>query len=326
MEFAIEPVESDEHWDQFVEASPQGSLFSLSFYLKSSLCEYLRFWVLAGSDCRGAFSIVLDGTGGCCLDDMVIYNGPIFASERANQKANGVISERFRIQECIIAFLTEKFSSVAMALAPQLVDVRPYLWYNYGSSDARRRFSVSVRYTSYLDISDLHPDVDFEKSPVALRMDGKRRQSLRRARQNNTIVEVAAEVPPFLNLYRSVFLRQGVTVTGKKMEQVNSITRQLLESNKGRLYCIRDESGFRAAALFGWDAKRAYYLFGALESDRSDDYSGTAVLWHAFRDLAKNSISEVDLEGVNSPARGWFKLSFGGNLLPYYEVSMGGSS
>ena len=39
------------------------------------------------------------------------------------------------------------------------------------------------------------------------------------------------------------------------------------------------------------------------------------------KDLAKNhNIQEVDLEGVNSPERGWFKLSFGGDLRCYHQV------
>jgi hypothetical protein len=38
--------------------------------------------------------------------------------------------------------------------------------------------------------------------------------------------------------------------------------------------------------------------------------------------LALEGIAEVDLEGVNSPRRGWFKLSFGGALLPYYELHL----
>ena len=34
----------------------------------------------------------------------------------------------------------------------------------------------------------------------------------------------------------------------------------------------------------------------------------------------ENNINEIDLEGVNSPLRGSFKLSFGGNLKNYYQL------
>jgi hypothetical protein len=39
--------------------------------------------------------------------------------------------------------------------------------------------------------------------------------------------------------------------------------------------------------------------------------------------LAQDGKKEVDLEGVNSPHRGWFKLSFGGTLESYWQVKLG---
>ena len=74
-------------------------------------------------------------------------------------------------------------------------------------------------------------------------------------------------------------------------------------------------------AFFGWDNKRAYYIFGANDPAKRNGHTGTNVLWEAFYDLSKMGINEVDLEGINSPKRGWFKLSFGGNIRPYYEIS-----
>ena len=75
-------------------------------------------------------------------------------------------------------------------------------------------------------------------------------------------------------------------------------------------------------AFFCFDNKRAYYLFGANDPQLRDEHTGSAVIWDAFHTLSKAGIKEVDLEGVNSPRRGWFKLSFGGNLIPYYHVRL----
>ena len=36
----------------------------------------------------------------------------------------------------------------------------------------------------------------------------------------------------------------------------------------------------------------------------------------------KYDINLIDLEGVNSPLRGWFKLSLGGSLTSYYRVKI----
>ena len=75
-----------------------------------------------------------------------------------------------------------------------------------------------------------------------------------------------------------------------------------------------------SAACFAIDHIRAYYLFGASDSNLRDSHTGTAVLWDSFAKLNHYGVNEVDLEGVNSPDRGWFKLSFGGDIVPYYHI------
>ena len=69
--------------------------------------------------------------------------------------------------------------------------------------------------------------------------------------------------------------------------------------------------------------KGAYYLFGASNPGMRNEHTGSAVLWDSFFALSRDAIKEVDMEGVNSPHRGWFKLSFGGDIRPYYHVYKG---
>ena len=45
-------------------------------------------------------------------------------------------------------------------------------------------------------------------------------------------------------------------------------------------------------------------------------------LWYSQIYEKKYEISSVDLEGVNSPNRGWFKLSLGGDLSQYFKVKL----
>jgi lipid II:glycine glycyltransferase (peptidoglycan interpeptide bridge formation enzyme) len=83
------------------------------------------------------------------------------------------------------------------------------------------------------------------------------------------------------------------------------------------------EGSLGSIAVYTFDNKRAYYLFGANDPALRKTPVGTAVLWDAFHALAGKGITQLDLEGVNSPRRGWFKLSFGGDLRPYYQVYKG---
>ena len=69
------------------------------------------------------------------------------------------------------------------------------------------------------------------------------------------------------------------------------------------------------------DSKRGYYLFGAGNKKSDSRYGGTLAFWDSFKILARDyGICQIDMEGVNSPRRGWFKLSFGGSLKSYYQI------
>jgi lipid II:glycine glycyltransferase (peptidoglycan interpeptide bridge formation enzyme) len=97
--------------------------------------------------------------------------------------------------------------------------------------------------------------------------------------------------------------------------QVKSLTRWFTS------YTAEGEPG--SVVVFGIDDKRAYWLWGASNPELRDAHTGTAVVWDGMMKLAREEGIEVDLEGVNSPHRGWFKLSFGGTLEPYWQVRLG---
>ena len=128
----------------------------------------------------------------------------------------------------------------------------------------------------------------------------------------------------FIDFYKKTMNRQGIEVDTLLLINMKKLIDELLKQKVAKIYASYDElNEVGSMAFFGWDNKRAYYIFGASDPKKRSGQSGTSVIWDALYDLSKNGIKEVDMEGVNSPARGWFKLSFGGELKPYYEISLG---
>jgi hypothetical protein len=126
----------------------------------------------------------------------------------------------------------------------------------------------------------------------------------------------------FLLFYQDLLNSQNIHVPSNKIMRMRNLIAFLLNSKKAESFSVLNEKkNVIYKTLFCFDSKRAYSLFGAGDLDQGEQYKGTIAFWDAFKYLAKEKgIKEVDLEGVNSPKRGWFKLSFGGSLLPYFHI------
>ena len=118
--------------------------------------------------------------------------------------------------------------------------------------------------------------------------------------------------------------RANNEVNQDKLIRMSSLIQDILKKEIGQMFvCYNKENAPLYTTVFCSDSKRSYYLFGAGDIHSKERYKGSYCLWESFRILAsKYNVEHIDLEGVNSPDRGRFKLSFGGDLRPYYEVSI----
>ena len=72
--------------------------------------------------------------------------------------------------------------------------------------------------------------------------------------------------------------------------------------------------------LFLHDEITSCYLYGAGEVGVKNRYAGSLALWSAIEVSLKKDLLFIDLEGINSPYRGEYKLYFGGNIQSYFKV------
>ncbi len=315
-------VAETDDWDALVERSPQGTLFSTRLYLKAAGSGYRLYWIKQGAEIKAgvALSVSADGRN-CELDDLVIYGGLLFDLDPQRQLVNRR-NDEFQITEFFIEKITGIYASIEFQLSPEFSDLRPFLWHRYHDSE-HHKFRIDLRYTSYLDISSLSDYQGHEEeSPCFLNLETIRRRRVREAKKKGGNVILGNDVDILIEFYRTLMHRQGSPQSELKLDCMKRIMDELLIADQGAIYHVLGANDTVIYSIFyGWDSKRAYYLFGAGHPDISEPWQGTFIHWEAFRDLAQNrGIREVDLEGVNSPQRGWFKLGFGGDLRPYYHV------
>lgn len=320
---ALAAVDHDE-WNQLVESSREGTLYSRADYLASVGRAFRLILVRKGDQAKAGIALLESQDGqACVLDPLVIYNGLFFVPDPTVNPTAARL-ERFEITKFVVQWLTTQYGAVHLRLSPFFEDLRPFLWHAWGAVDERKKFTTCLRYTSFLDISELADAGTNEQTQLFRWLEPLRRRNLREAWKLKASLDSIADVPTFLRFYMATLNHQGVSIQPEFLARLDALLRQLLDQQLAEMFLARDQSGKPLyAVVFGFDSKRAYYLFGAGDPSSADRYKGTFAFWETFRLLAtRRRIRELDLEGVNSPRRGWFKLSFGGNLVPYHSVHL----
>ncbi len=306
----------DARWDAFVQASPHGSVYALSPFL-AALSVRPTLYYCVRDDVTEAAVLLTHGSGGEPRSDHVVYDGIIGAPRNGAANDGRAVLDAFGATEFIAAELARRHAVVALQLSPAFVDIRPFLWLNHGVPGAR--YVADVRYTSYLDISRLAA----EEKTVLKRARRSRRREIDDAREQGIVTREEFDPPLCTTLYRKTMERQAIDAAEPDLEEMRRLMYALHDAGLGRMFVSWTHDGIPASAVFlGVDQKRAYGMFGGSDPGQRRGPAGTAVLWDAFRALAASGVTQVDFDGVNSPRRGWFKLSFGGTLLPYYALTL----
>jgi hypothetical protein len=320
--YKIEEVRDIDLWYEFVKNSPQYTIFTHPTYLKSFGGKFRLLFVYKGNQIKAGVCLLLsDDEKSVILDDLIIYAGILFGSD-PYQKLVKARNEQFEITEFVIKELDSTYNRIEMALSPFFEDLRPFLWYNYHSDRPKDKFVLDLRYTSYLDISELCNGKNEYETKLYKNFETLRQRNIKDGRKKGGKTLILPKIDFFLKFYYQLMASQGERISENKLNNMKAIIKALISNDQAQMFVTFNEKGdIIYITVFCYDHYRAYYLFGAGNPEARERYKGTLCFWDAFNILAKKyGIKEVDLEGVNSPYRGWFKLSFGGRIVPYYHI------
>ncbi|QTH71035.1 GNAT family N-acetyltransferase [Pseudoalteromonas xiamenensis] len=314
------PALLDEHWDRFVRKSPYGSVFSESGFLSSVNCSVDAFYVCKGNEVLAALVLVVDASGRKIVGHHdIIYDGIIYRHSPLNRAQ--CTSEQFYVQEATASFLAENYDSVVLKLHPDITDIRALQWHNYHND--KPKYQTVVRYTTTVDIAEFSQSKVLDELELYRNASVSRRQEIRYGLAAGVQVLESQDLNIVAHLYGKTMDRQGISFCNDSAERMVQFLSALRLSCDLRVFEARDvNNNVGNVAVFLLQNDKAYYLYGAGDPEMRDSHCGTAVIWQSFYKLAAENIRSVDLEGVNSPARGWFKLSFGGLLQSYFHIKL----
>tara|TARA_B110000444_G_scaffold90697_1_gene85698 strand:- start:38186 stop:39169 length:984 start_codon:yes stop_codon:yes gene_type:complete len=320
----IKKVDNLDAWDKFVEESEDGTIFSTIAYLNLSQSKYHLWWILSGDVIRAGLCFVVSEDGNQIIsDDLVVYSGLIFSLDSKAQEAKK-FNRRYIITEFIAKQIRQMYTNINFSFAPEINDPRPFQFYGYGVVN-KKKYKCESKFTSYVNINDLlrGKASEFESNSFN-NMRPVKRRDIRFAKEEgyNVVQETSCDI--FLDFHKKNLKNQHINITEYTINKLNNLICGLLDNKKASVMTINDKDSRPIYSIvYAWDNKKAYYLFGAGTLINPKHWQGVVAQWEGFKYIALNTnLNTIDLEGVNSPARGSFKMSLGGFIVPYYNISL----
>lgn len=288
-------------WDNFVDASPQGSLFAHSWWLQAIGGDTR---VLAcfknGRICAG-IPLHFESHYGlkfCRMPKLTPLWG-VLLPPRQGKRVNVASEENGLLKNLATALKKHKF--FFQFFNPEFDNWLPFFWQGY---------SQTTRYTYRIALSDL--------DCVWQELGHNARNQIRSAQRLGVAIHTCDSHQVFA-MEEETYRRQGLRVphTGEYLNRLYSAAK---ERGSGECWAAVDPAGAVHCAAFSvWDAKAMYAL--VLGNSEQRNSGATSLLeWHMLQFAAQKS-KVFDFCGSYVEGIERFVRSFGGTRIPYYQIT-----
>jgi hypothetical protein len=292
-------------WDQFTDHSPQGTLFSKSYWLESVSDSFRIVGCFRDQELIGGIAFEeqkLSGMKFLRNPQLTQFIGFHFLD---NSKMNHFRKESLERDIILdtLDFLEPKYKRIAINNHYSINDIRMFTWRNY---------NPVVRYSFLINLSS--------RDDLLKEMEQRTRYNIKKSEKKGIQIISEDNLSNFHNLHEMTYKRQGLKCPVSE-SWLKKIYQNLKSLNKCRIYFARDAAGtILSTAFIVWDGEIAYYLMGAVNYEMRDQGSANLLLWKVMMDLKEMSVRCFDLYGANTPSIALFKRGFGGKLRAYYRV------
>ena len=319
--FTLNKVDDLNLWRELSESSEDYNIFFDTDYLELTDVRYDLYWIIKEDIIKAGYVVLLSEDGKNVIEnDHIIYSGIFFVKNKVSREAKFNIS-KFNILEFYVLELTKKFKKISITLAPEIKDIRSFLWYNY-NKNTNDKFYVENKFTSVLNIEELKLEKKYNEYDFFLNLQRSRKQEMNRALKEQYKILFNNDTTSLNKFYESTMIKQKENLSKNKTKIMQQIIEGMIEKKKGVMINLYDNnSNHLNSNFYIWDKRKAYHLYGASSPKNKSFWQGMISYWEIFNYFAKkHNIYKIDLEGLNSPNRGYFKQTLGGQLVQYFSL------
>ncbi len=304
-------------WARFVAQSPQGSVFLRPELLDALDVEWMP-WRLTGAhdETRAAAIVLVDRNGSVARSPLpfCLYQGVLLPAAAAPGPTHSRVHESLEATTALLSGMAGR-ERMSWCLHPSFADLRAFSWFHY-HEPTLGRFQLDLRYTGLIPVD---PSDGLEAVLAGAR--SVRRREYRKASERFR-VEPSDDLDLLDQLHEATFARQGVARDDRERHLLRTLTNAALTHGFGDLFVARTADGSAAgAAVFLYDEHTAYYLVAANDPAFRNGGVSTLLFLSGVAAGLRRGVRAIDVVGMNSPARGDFKTSFGAGPVPYFVAN-----
>jgi len=315
--FSIKEITSKKRWEELLFLIDKPSIFDTQKYQAVADEKLFKVCIFKGNDPYAVFySPTLDDE--IVDSEYFIHSGTRLLHQISGIKKSALHSDLFTSNALICEYICDNFSKIKFRMHPDIIDLRPFLWKNYDNNLGK--FLIDIRYTLIVNISEMFLK-KYEESELFSNFDRNIARDIKKGNQSEYRIFFNTNLNFMPNLYVKTFERNGKTPDGKKVKKIYEIVDQLVKNKLGLFSILVRGNDPIYFSIFAIRDNKACHLYGGGDYELLERQDCSVLLWESFKKLSEMGVYSVDLEGINSPKRGSYKLGFGGKIVPYYELS-----
>jgi len=317
--YTIVESNSNLEWDEFLLKTENQNIYSSSEFIDNSSIPAKKYFIKKNSEIFASFHLF--------IEEKIIKTGeriysPLNFKFFEKQNQSSIKYKKFEIINVYANYIKDNFNSGDICLDFNTNDLRPFYWINF---DKKKEIFTTkfIKYTSTLNIkntmnfsnySEITSDMLYKNFSRSLK------QQITKSINENFQSKEEFDANFFEETLKITFKNQNKS-PDFNFDSLKKIYEELFKKKKLFMFNTLKDKKKLSYCIFGIIGNNALYLNGGRVENTNDDSSLTYNLIMSLSALKKKGIVTVDLEGVNSPKRGFWKLGFGGDIKPYYHLS-----
>ena len=321
--YNIIECEDIEAWDKFISESLNPTIFCLSKYLNYTNCTSKKIFIRKKKQIVAGISLICsENYENVITSNKIIYTPIIYSKDIFLNRSKGTInSENYNIVAAVYSYLTMNFKSIDITFDYHTKDIRPFMWHEYYNKN--ERFVITPKFTSIFNLKNENLKTYYNEDYL-LNLTKTKRYEIKKALSSKYSIINKVSKDDISRMLLATFEKQGLDIEDEY--DTNTLSDLLDELEKNKLiknFATVDENNkvlnFITVSIIN---ETSQLLYSGRSFDNDISFLGTFIHSETIKKLIEMGIKYIDLEGINSPKRAFFKISLGGKINNYYNLKL----